>query len=508
MVVHKCNVCFKEFSKKSHYDQHKNKKFSCKPNTQNYTEIPQNKTDIPKNYTENTQNHTKNTENDFDNNKNNCKYCLKKFSRSDSLNRHLQTCKIIKLENEKKQNIYNNLVENDILKKQMEEIIENNNKITEELKKQNEELKKQNERKQKIYDNLIENEAYKDKIKLVQKIKELKKEFDLEIFNTKNNNTQIKKSDIDKINKNIKKLEEIIPYKESKLINDKLINIIVNKEKKIDELVNNKDQCKIVIVDENEKELNNKPNDLIINNQVIVCREIDNYINATQLCKAGGKKFNDWFRLDSTKELILELEKSNKSPDTGNPASATSIQKIYIEKNVGGNDKNNQNTWIDPDLAIQLAQWISPQFAIQVSKWIRTLFSNGKVKINSQLLKEKNKRIKLLEDLTLQKQKRINYPDSNVIYLLTTEDNKKKRIYIVGKAESLKARLSTYNKTSEHEVVYYKGCKNKKHMNLVERMVLDKLEEYKEKANRDRFILPIEQDIKFFKDLIDECINF
>jgi hypothetical protein len=145
MVVHKCNVCFKEFSKKSHYDQHKNKKFSCKPNTQNYTEIPQNKTDIPKNYTENTQNHTKNTENGFDNNKNNCKYCLKKFSRSDSLNRHLQTCKIIKLENEKKQNIYNNLVENDILKKQMEEIIENNNKMTEMFKKQNEELKKQNE---------------------------------------------------------------------------------------------------------------------------------------------------------------------------------------------------------------------------------------------------------------------------------------------------------------------------------------------------------------------------
>jgi hypothetical protein len=45
-------------------------------------------------------------------------------------------------------------------------------------------------------------------------------------------------------------------------------------------------------------------------------------------------------------------------------------------------------------------------------------------------------------------------------------------------------------------------------MKLVETMVLRKLDKYREKENRDRFILPIEQDIKFFKDLIDECINF
>jgi hypothetical protein len=40
----------------------------------------------------------------------------------------------------------------------------------------------------------------------------------------------------------------------------------------------------------------------------------------------------------------------------------------------------------------------------------------------------------------------------------TSNENKLKRIYIIGKATSLKDRLSSYNKSSEHTVVYYKHC--------------------------------------------------
>ena len=31
---------------------------------------------------------------------------------------------------------------------------------------------------------------------------------------------------------------------------------------------------------------------------------------------------------------------------------------------------------------------------------------------------------------------------------------------------------------------------------------------YKEKANRDRFIIPLEKDITFFSNIIDKLINF
>ncbi len=45
-------------------------------------------------------------------------------------------------------------------------------------------------------------------------------------------------------------------------------------------------------------------------------------------------------------------------------------------------------------------------------------------------------------------------------------------------------------------------------MKTVESMVLRKLDEYREKANRDRFILPSDKEIIYFKDIIDNCVNF
>ena len=44
--------------------------------------------------------------------------------------------------------------------------------------------------------------------------------------------------------------------------------------------------------------------------------------------------------------------------------------------------------------------------------------------------------------------------------MLTTEEHKKNRTYIIGKAKNLTDRLTPYNKTCDHEVVYYKECKN------------------------------------------------
>jgi hypothetical protein len=45
-------------------------------------------------------------------------------------------------------------------------------------------------------------------------------------------------------------------------------------------------------------------------------------------------------------------------------------------------------------------------------------------------------------------------------------------------------------------------------MNIAESVVLSKLDKYREKANRDRFILPVENDLTLFTDIIENCINF
>ena len=293
----------------------------------------------------------------------------------------------------------------------------------------------------------------------------------------------------------IKKYEEII-NKLSLPINNQLINIIENKNKKIEELNSNLENNKVIL----NKQIKTTET-LTLNNIVIISRSEDNYINATQLCQAGGKQFNDWFRLNTTKQLIDALK------------SKTGIPVLdLIEINKGG---LHLGSWVHPDLAIQLAQWISPMFALQVSSWIRTLFTTGNVSIDVKLLEDKenelklkDNKIKLLENIYLKKHKRVNYPERNVIYILTTEDNKKKRNYIIGKAINLTNRLSVYNKTAEHEVVYYKECKSEENMNAIEVMVLLKLRNYQEKANRDRFILPLEKDISLFTNIIDECINF
>ena len=243
---------------------------------------------------------------------------------------------------------------------------------------------------------------------------------------------------------------------------------------------------------------------IILNNVVITSRPLDHYVNATQLCQAGGKKFNDWFRLDTTKELIVEL-----SSDAGIPVS------LLVETVRGQSSKFTQGSWIHPDLSIQLAQWISPKFAIQVSKWMRELFNQGSLQIDINLLREKSKemrikdhRIKQLEAVCLSKQRRVEYPERNVIYMLTTDDHLKRRTYIIGKAKNLTNRLSTYNKTCDHTVIYYRECKNDDDMDAAETMVLTKLRSHREQANRDRFILPEDKDETFFTQTIDECVLF
>ena len=49
-----------------------------------------------------------------------------------------------------------------------------------------------------------------------------------------------------------------------------------------------------------------KDYEIMLNGVNVLARE-DGFINATAMCKAGGKRFNDWKRLDSTQELINEI---------------------------------------------------------------------------------------------------------------------------------------------------------------------------------------------------------
>lgn len=87
-------------------------------------------------------------------------------------------------------------------------------------------------------------------------------------------------------------------------------------------------------------------------------------MDATALCKAAGKKWNDYWRLDATREFIQALAES-----TGIPVDS------IVEQRSG----RGGGTWVHPDLALSLAQWLSPKFAVQVAKWVRELLTTGTI---------------------------------------------------------------------------------------------------------------------------------
>ena len=125
----------------------------------------------------------------------------------------------------------------------------------------------------------------------------------------------------------------------------------------------------------------------------------------------------------------------------------------------------------------------------------------------ASILNDKDKIMKLTKKY-VRKRPRQQFDERNVVYIITTPSLKKERRYILGKATNLTNRLSTYNKTDEHEVVFYKSCNSKEMMSCIENMVFNKLSRYREQANRERFILPEDQEISFFSNKIEECINF
>jgi hypothetical protein len=236
-------------------------------------------------------------------------------------------------------------------------------------------------------------------------------------------------------------------------------------------------------------------------------RDIDGYIDITNLCKAGGKLFGHYRENKKTQSFLQVL-----SSDIGIPISE------LIKLGTGSNHENSQ-TWAHPQVAINIAQWISPQFDVLVSKWVYEIMITGKVdaRINKTtkeldiMNKEMNKyraRIKLLESKVLQRQKRETFDENtNVVYVVTTEYKESQNLYKIGKTKDLQKRLSTYNTTEKHEVVYNTSCQDSQTMNLLEKMVHKKLNKYRVEPNHEWFKSE-EDDCDFFIKTIEECKKY
>ena len=165
--------------------------------------------------------------------------------------------------------------------------------------------------------------------------------------------------------------------------NDLLIN-----ENKILNSMNNKLEKENKKIKENILAIApNKP--LVLNNITIEVDPVSLMINATQMCQAAGKKWNNYFKLDGTKDYLQALN------------SVALIRATELIKVTQGGNSKEQGTFVHRLVAVHLAQWLSPSFAVQVSLWVSELMITGKVEIGNGLSNEAiidKWRLKLMEE--------------------------------------------------------------------------------------------------------------
>lgn len=89
-----------------------------------------------------------------------------------------------------------------------------------------------------------------------------------------------------------------------------------------------------------------------------IARRADGFVNATAMCKANSKRWNNYFETDRASSYIETLSSVTGIPVTGFGG--------LVQTRQGGSD---QGTWIHPRVAIDLARWISPGFAVWMDGW-------------------------------------------------------------------------------------------------------------------------------------------
>lgn len=218
--------------------------------------------------------------------------------------------------------------------------------------------------------------------------------------------------------------------------------------------------------------------DLVIENFRIQSRSSDGYINATQLCKAGGKLFADWYRLENTKAFVKAL-----GTDMGIPI--TDLINIIQ----GG---NAQGSWIHPDLATNLAQWISHPFGIRVARWVREIVLTGKAsfepKSNDALIKlqmelqEKNDQLKRLEvnhKKLLMKREYHKFKNGSCLYIIKADPDHLK----VGISDNLGERFATYRTSIPNMKVLYVIYTSR--AGILEQCLLSRYSDYRVESNHE-----------------------
>jgi hypothetical protein len=89
------------------------------------------------------------------------------------------------------------------------------------------------------------------------------------------------------------------------------------------------------------------------------------YVNATAMCKAAGKRWNNYWRNQTTQDYLAAL------------AAKMQIRAdlLVLKQTTGPNEE--RGTWVHRRVALHLARWCSAEFAVWVSGRLEELLLKG-----------------------------------------------------------------------------------------------------------------------------------
>ena len=252
---------------------------------------------------------------------------------------------------------------------------------------------------------------------------------------------------------------------------------------------------------------------LYISDIAITSRKLDGYINATQLCKAGNRLFNTYFRRKKTKEFLEEFSEETQ-------ICGGSLIKY------NGAHGSERATWVHPQIAINIAQWVSPSFDIKVSRWVYELMLFGDVKLgqersNKELetkLKESNNMIEILNEKLstmsieykklkkthrgLLKHKSVHYfKKGKCFYIISNTQENSQRVKI-GISTDINTRLRTHRTAIPYIKLHYLVFLNE--YDLLEKIMKSHYSSNLDPNNHE-FISGVEIDV--IKNKTQECIK-
>ena len=105
--------------------------------------------------------------------------------------------------------------------------------------------------------------------------------------------------------------------------------------------------------------------------EIINQRVKDGYVNATAMCKAAGRPWSNYIRLETTRAFVSELSSVLQIPHNG------------LIQSIQGGTPHLQGTWVHPQVAVHLAQWLSPKFAVLVTQWVMDWLSGNVAQKNN-----------------------------------------------------------------------------------------------------------------------------